>query len=57
MHEAIELLLVRMGCRPSSHDVTECDDDKEDMMDVEDIHSVDQESKQLETGKVSDYEG
>ena len=53
MHEAIELLLVGMGCRPSSHDATE-GDDKEDIMDVEDVHSVDLESKQLETGRESE---
>ena len=43
-----------MGCRPSSHDVTEGDDDKEDIMDVEDVHSVDLESKQIETGRDSE---
>ena len=38
-----------MGCGSSSQDDTE-EKDKEDDMDVEDVHSVDSESKRLETG-------
>ena len=40
-----------MGCRTSSLDTTE-EDIKEDVNDTEDITSVDEESKHLETGMV-----
>ena len=40
-----------MGCRTSSLDSTE-EDIKEDVNDTEDITSVDEESKHLETGLV-----